>query len=160
MVPDDGRRGKKDLRLSLFPNIEGLPKYLSALLNGLEIFKLSDSSRSLAAANPDPKTTSSSPVNPPLGKKKKGGSSVVYAVIGSIVGFLAIVAALSFLIFRRRRKVKDSETTSATKTSWVPFSTTSRGGFGNVYKGYIDDGATAVAIKRLNRRQIKEPANS
>lgn len=25
-----------------------------------------------------------------------------------------------------------------------------RGGFGNVYKGYIDNGATAVAIKRLN----------
>ncbi|KAI3452196.1 hypothetical protein Pfo_008861 [Paulownia fortunei] len=192
-VPDDGRRGKKDLRLSLFPNNQGQPKYSNALLNGLEIFKLSDSSRNLAAANSEPAIISSPPavaVKPP-GNKKSGGSSIIYAVIGSVSGVLAVAAAVSFLIFRRRRKVKDSVTTSAAaKSSWVPLSTASRsttrtsgsgvslpsdlcryflldeiktatgnfddnfvigkGGFGNVYKGFIDDGATTVAIKRLN----------
>lgn len=188
MIPDDGRRGKQELRLSLIPMMEGKPKYKSALLNGLEIFKLSDERGSLAAANPELKLGSSPPPGIPNQKKKSGGSSVIYAVIGSVVGLLAVVTAVSFLILRRRRKVKDS--TSVTKSSWVPLSTGSRstartsgsgvtlpadlcryfsideiktatrnfddnfvvgrGGFGNVYKGLIDNAATTVAIKRLN----------
>ncbi|KAK6154987.1 hypothetical protein DH2020_009235 [Rehmannia glutinosa] len=195
-VSDDGRRGKKDLRLSLFPNMEGSPKYSNALLNGLEIFKLSDSNRSLAAANPELGSITSPPAVAvrPRGKKKTGASSVIYAVIGSVIGVLAVGAAVSFLILRRPRKGKDSVSTSgAAKSSWIPLSTTSRstartsgsnvslpsdlcryfsldeiktatgnfddnfvigkGGFGNVYKGFIDGGGgaiTTVAIKRLN----------
>ncbi|KAK6155289.1 hypothetical protein DH2020_009537 [Rehmannia glutinosa] len=120
---DDGRRGKKDLRLSLFPNMEGRPKYSNALLNGLEIFKLSDSNRSLAAANPEPGSITSPPAVAviPRGKKKTGASSVIYAVIGSVIGVLAVGAAVSFLILRRRRNVKDSVSTSGVaKSSWVP----------------------------------------
>ncbi|PIN27183.1 Serine/threonine protein kinase [Handroanthus impetiginosus] len=189
-VSDDGRHGKKDLRLSLFPNNQGQPKYSSALLNGLEIFKLSDDNRSLAATNPE-RTSISSP--PPLevpGNKKTKGSSVIYPIVGSLIGVLAIVIAVGFLIFRRRRKIKDSLSTSGAKSSWVPLSIASRsttrtngsslplpsdlcrhfsldeiktatanfndnfvigkGGFGNVYKGFIDNGASTVAIKRLN----------
>ncbi|KAH6791240.1 Malectin/receptor-like protein kinase family protein [Perilla frutescens var. frutescens] len=190
-VPDDGHRGKKDMRLSLFPNMRGNPKFFNALLNGLEIFKLNDTKGSLAAANPETMIDSSQPAPPgfPLRKNKNGGSTVIYAVIGSVVGVLAVAAAVSFLILRRRRKVKDSGT-SVTKSSWVPISTGSRstartsgsgvslpsdlcryfsideiktatrnfddnfvigrGGFGNVYKGLIDNAATTVAIKRLN----------
>ncbi|KAH6791920.1 Malectin/receptor-like protein kinase family protein [Perilla frutescens var. hirtella] len=188
-VPDDGRRGKQDLRLSLYPYPDASPKYLSALLNGLEMFKLSDASRSLAGANPQLTVDSSPPRIPPPKNKSGGSNSVIYAVIGSVAGVLAVVAAVSFLILRRRRKVKDSGT-SVTKSSWVPISTGSRstartsgsgvslpsdlcryfsideiktatrnfddnfvigrGGFGNVYKGLIDNAATTVAIKRLN----------
>ncbi|KAG8384588.1 hypothetical protein BUALT_Bualt04G0133500 [Buddleja alternifolia] len=126
-LPNDGRRGKKDLRLYLRPNLEGLPMYTNAMLNGLEIFKLSDLNRSLAAANPEPVITSS----PTAVAVKKKKSSVIYAVVGSVIGALAVVAAVSFLIFRRRqRRVKDSATTdgtrtSAAKSSWVPLSTRS-----------------------------------
>ncbi|XP_057769858.1 receptor-like protein kinase FERONIA [Salvia miltiorrhiza] len=121
-VPDDGRHRKQDLRLSLFPMVEVNPKYASALLNGLEIFKLSDAKRSLAAANPDLTVDSSTPdVPPPLRKRKSGGSSIIYAVTGSVAGVLAVVTAIGFLIFRRRRKMKDSATSvakSSTGSSW------------------------------------------
>ncbi|PIN26788.1 Serine/threonine protein kinase [Handroanthus impetiginosus] len=152
-VFDDGHRGKQDLRLSLIPNTQGHPKYDSALLNGLEIFKLSD-----VIVNREPRT------------KKIKGSSVIYPVIGSLIGVLAVVAAVSFFIFRRRRKLKKSLRTNGfsillpsdlcrrflleeIKTATSNFHDNfiiGKGGFGNVYKGFIDDGATAVAIKRLN----------
>ncbi|KAL8044226.1 hypothetical protein ABFX02_08G033000 [Erythranthe guttata] len=192
-VPDDGRRGRKDLRLSLFPFTEGNPKYANALLNGLEIFKLNDSTRSLAAANPPPAAASLPPPLPnPPSKNKSGGSSIILPVVCSVIGALAVAAAVGFLIFRRSRKIKDSAYSKSgpTKSSWVPLSTASgsttgtggsgislpsdlcrhfsleeikaatgnfddnfvigKGGFGNVYKGFIDNAATTVAIKRLN----------
>ncbi|XP_057769857.1 receptor-like protein kinase FERONIA [Salvia miltiorrhiza] len=188
-VPDDGDRGKQDLRLSLVPLLSVEPRLISALLNGLEIFKLNDTKGSFAAANPELTMVSSPPAAPLPPKKNSGGSSVIYAVTGSAIGVAAVLAAVIFLIFRRRRRMKDSAT-SVTKSSWVPLSTGSRstartsgsgislpsdlcryfsideirtatrnfddnfvigkGGFGNVYKGLIDNAATTVAIKRLN----------
>ncbi|KAG8384596.1 hypothetical protein BUALT_Bualt04G0134300 [Buddleja alternifolia] len=176
--PNDGRRGKKDLRLSLFPNLQGLPMYTNAMLNGLEIFKLSDSNRSLAAMNPEPVITSSptAVAAPSPEKTKSKKSSVIYVVIGSVTAALAAVAAVSFLIFRQR--VKDSVSSySRTSGSRVPLPSDlcrhllleeiksatdnfddnfviGKGGFGNVYKGFVPDasgsGSTTVAIKRLN----------
>ncbi|XP_057769861.1 receptor-like protein kinase FERONIA [Salvia miltiorrhiza] len=177
-VPDDGRHGKQDLRLSLFPALDAIPMYESALLNGLEIFKQSDAKRSLAAVNPE--------LTLPPRKRKSGGSSIIYAVTGSVAGVLAMVTAIGFLIFRRRRKMKDSATSvakSSTGSSWSTAKTSGsaavslpsdlyryfsfddiktatrnfdhnfvigRGGFGNVYKGLINNATTTVAIKRLN----------
>ncbi|CAA2959177.1 Hypothetical predicted protein [Olea europaea subsp. europaea] len=125
-VSDDGRRGEKDLRLSLFPNLISRPKYSNALLNGLEIFKLSDSKRSLAAANPDHKLNSS-PLGPDNSsqKKKNKDSSVLYPVIGSVTGFLLLLLFVSFLIFHGRRREEDFGL-SEVKSSWVPLSITSK----------------------------------
>ncbi|KAG6408169.1 hypothetical protein SASPL_131174 [Salvia splendens] len=190
-VPDDGNRGKQDLRLSLVPSLRAGagPEYISAILNGLEIFKLNDSKGSFAASNPELEIDSPpASVAGNLPPKKKTGV-VIYTVVGSVIGVVVVVAAVMFLIFRRKRKVKDAGT-SVTKSSWVPLSTHSkstartsrsgvslpsdicryfsideiksatrnfddnfvigRGGFGNVYKGLIDNAATTVAIKRLN----------
>ncbi|PIN27186.1 Serine/threonine protein kinase [Handroanthus impetiginosus] len=172
LVPDDGSGGKKDLRLSLVPNNTGHPKYANALLNGLEIFKLSYPLQSLGPNLETPIISPPSALEPlkPLENKKSRGSSVIYPVIWSLIGVLAMVAAVSFLIFRQRKKLKDSVHTSQ---SHVPLPSDScrcflleeiktatsnfhdnfiigKGGFGNVYKGFIDDGATSVAIKSLN----------
>ncbi|KZV25008.1 receptor-like protein kinase FERONIA-like [Dorcoceras hygrometricum] len=197
-VPDDGRRGRKDLRLSLTPDTLSRPLYHSALLNGLEIFKISDPSRSLAAANPEPSgsdhSTPEAETNSVTNKSKSTTSPLIYAVTASVIAAIVVAAVVGFLIFRRRRRVKDSMNSSFPKSSWVPLSTASRsttkttgsgfslpsdlcrhflleeiksatndfddtyvigkGGFGNVYKGYIDTAgshtATPVAIKRLN----------
>ncbi|KAH6830320.1 hypothetical protein C2S53_007486 [Perilla frutescens var. hirtella] len=184
-VPDDGHHGKQDLRISLYPYRESRPQYYSALLNGLEMLKLSDPKGSLAAANPELAADS-----PPPAKKKTRRSSVTYAVIGSVIAVLTVVAALSYLVSRRWRKVEGFSASYAARSSWLPLSSTAststtsttrsgvvsdlcryfslneikdathsfdesyiigKGGFGNVYRGLLDDGATTVAIKRLKQ---------
>ncbi|XP_047311300.1 receptor-like protein kinase FERONIA [Impatiens glandulifera] len=102
---DDGIPSKQDLYLSLFPNIDSIPSYVDALLSGLEIMKLNKSDGSLAGPNP---TVPGSPVN----QNRKGSSSSLGAIVGGVVGGIAVIAILAFLILKRRRKVVDSPFTN------------------------------------------------
>ncbi|KAL3820485.1 hypothetical protein ACJIZ3_006390 [Penstemon smallii] len=167
-VPDDGRHGKKDLCLSLFPARESHPLYDNALLNGLEIFKLSDPSGSLAAANPEPLPDDGESGGMAIRPVNEKRSRKHLVIIGSVIGVIALIIAaiiISFLSFRSgttRTSGSGSslpsnlckhflldEMKSATDNFNDNF-VIGKGGFGNVYKGYINNGATAVAIKRLN----------
>ncbi|XP_047310912.1 receptor-like protein kinase FERONIA [Impatiens glandulifera] len=189
-VGNDGIPSKQDLSLSLHPNIDSRPSSVDALLSGLEIMKLNKSDGSLAGPNPlialNPIVPGSNPQSPE-NRNRKGSSSSVGAIVGGVLGGIAVIAILAFLILKRRRKVTDS-TSNLDKSSWINFTTdTSKsskttvsilpsdlcrhfsleemklatrnfdkdlvigsGGFGNVYKGYVDNGSVAVAIKRLN----------
>lgn len=190
-VPDnpDGSKFKPYLWLSMRPNLKSYPKYENTILNGLEIFKLSQSGGSLASPNPE-----SVPL-PPLETEKsrgikKGGtshSSLVGACIGgSLGGIILFILVVGFLLFRRRReKSQDVDTKSMWHPLWHEKSRSTNtnisslpsvrsrkfsveeiklatsnfddnfvigtGGFGNVYKGYMENGTYCVAIKRLNQ---------
>ncbi|XP_048434984.1 receptor-like protein kinase FERONIA [Pyrus x bretschneideri] len=175
-------------KVHLFLALQTTPKdlltnYNDAILNGLEIFKLSDSKRNLAGPNPDPPLKIAPAESPKVSDKK---SIPLLAVIAGVVSGVFVLASLvGFLVFRRGRKVKDSSSRQGTKWGPFSFSTTKStktrgsslpsdlcryfslaeikiatqnfnqsfivgvGGFGHVYKGHIDDGATHVAIKRL-----------
>jgi serine/threonine protein kinase len=163
-----------------------VPEYASAILNGVEIFKLNQSDGTLAGLNPEVEwlTTPSAPEpRTKLKEKTKRLSPTVAIIIGGVVGPLLI---LFLVTFRLSKKAKDISLTSVTSW-WGLFSFTKTkstkmmgsslpselcrkfslaeikaatndfdtvliigvGGFGNVYKGYIDDGTILVAIKRL-----------
>ncbi|CAL5367565.1 unnamed protein product [Camellia sinensis] len=185
----DGLRSKVGLWLAMHPNINSKPMYADAILNGLEIFKLNQSDGSLAGPNPEYVPAPPAPYPTPPGKQNsKTSSSLVVAVAGGVIGGVLLISVIGFLIFRRRRRVRDSGA-SVVKSSWVQFSIshTSKstktnastlpsnlcrqfslaelksatlnfkkdfvigtGGFGYVYKGYIDNGTSTVAIKRLH----------
>lgn len=198
--PHPGRPAKQDIWLALFPNMAGKPQYADAILNGLEIFKMNGSDGNLAGPNPelpDPVVIPSNSPTPNHPNGRKRNSTTVYAIIGGVIGAAALLLSvlfLAFIIFRRRKRSKDTETSAGNKSSWDPLSVKSsrstkttgstltlpsdlcrsflleelksatanfhdnfvigKGGFGKVYKGYIDNvngaGQTAVAIKRLN----------
>ncbi|KAK9923023.1 hypothetical protein M0R45_031458 [Rubus argutus] len=110
-MPPVGGRKKVDLFLVLAALQEdSYTSYNDAILNGLEIFKLSDSS--LAGPNPDPlkatTTPKASPKNP-----TKGKSTPMAAIIAGVASGLFVLSVLGFFVFRRGRKLKDSSTSRA-----------------------------------------------
>ncbi|KAM5581161.1 hypothetical protein ABKV19_010400 [Rosa sericea] len=181
------KKGKVDIIVALQSNQNvSETRYDDAILNGLEIFKLNDTSGNLAGPNPDPPPPEGKPnVKPESPRKPKKQSIPMLAIIAGVVSVVLVLSVVGLSVFRRGRKVKDSSSSKATK--WGPFSfsttksTKSRGsslpsdlcrhfslaeikaatqnfndifiigvgGFGNVYKGYVDDGSIPVAIKRL-----------
>ncbi|XP_021802116.1 receptor-like protein kinase FERONIA, partial [Prunus avium] len=158
-----GTRKKVNLSLALQANPN------AGILNGLEIFKLSEPNGNLAG--PTDLMPSS------LVKHNTKSNRILAIAAGVASGLLLLSVLFGFLIFRRRLKAKSFVSIhGATKSTETPGSSLPPylccyfplaeikaatqnfndsfiigvGGFGNVYKGYIDDGgATPVAIKRL-----------
>ncbi|KAK7295485.1 hypothetical protein RJT34_18402 [Clitoria ternatea] len=146
--------------------------YHDVILNGIEIFKISDTNNNLAGANPERPLPPPPPL--PIQSSKTSSKTPIFmgaAVAVSILVLASVIATIE--VFRRRRRAPDTEEspwkTKSTEGSSLPsqlcryFTITELraatnnfddvfiigvGGFGNVYKGYIDD-ATPVAIKRL-----------
>ncbi|XP_062078967.1 receptor-like protein kinase FERONIA [Humulus lupulus] len=147
-------------------------KYTDAILNGVEIFKLNDATGNLAGPNLDPIPH---PV-PSQQNEKTNRTSMVGIISGAVVTLALIIGLLVLWI---GRKVKESGHSSLTTTksskacgsssklpshrcryislaeiiaatnNFEDISIIGVGGFGNVYKGYLDNGTTPVAIKRL-----------
>ncbi|EOY03740.1 PREDICTED: receptor-like protein kinase FERONIA [Theobroma cacao] len=183
MIGSGGKAGNQkrtNLSISLHPAPAWMTNYSDAILNGLEIFKLSNDGN-LTGPNPDPVPV---PAGTPGGFKPTRRKNSVHKIIFSIVGGIALCfVSLSLLCFLRKMRVKNSGSTDGS-TWWSQFSSKTKssrsslpsdlcryfslaeikaatndfdnvfvigvGGFGNVYKGFIDGGAKQVAIKRLN----------
>ncbi|KAF3582602.1 hypothetical protein DY000_02033519 [Brassica cretica] len=179
---------RPDLRLDLHPYTAVAPKCYDAILNGVEILKLSVSGGNLAGPNPNP-TSGLTPNSVKQDIQKPKAKSHVLVITLGTVGFAIVLAMfiVVVIVMKRRKKKKkvNVDTKSKPTDSWTTLplvagsshtrSTTSDlcrrfsileiksatnnfekklivgvGGFGPVYKGRIDGGATLVAVKRLD----------
>ncbi|XVF20596.1 hypothetical protein REPUB_Repub12eG0014100 [Reevesia pubescens] len=183
-----GNQKQQNLSIALHPSPAWRTLYSDAILNGLEIFKLSNSF-DLSGPNPDSVLINPPGNSPPSSTKPKNTNNTIIGIVGGVIAGFFVLSLLCFFIYRRKMRVKDSGS-SAEVSWWSQFSSTTKstkstksrrsslpsdlsryfslaeikgatntfdnvfiigvGGFGNVYKGFIDGGATQVAIKRLN----------
>ncbi|KAK9924881.1 hypothetical protein M0R45_033227 [Rubus argutus] len=119
MSPVGGQK-KVDLFLVLSAlQKDSYTSYNDAILNGLEIFKLNDSSHNLAGPNPDPIPVKTRP-KPSPNSPNNGKSTPMAAIIAGVVSGLFVLSVLGFFVFWRGRKVKDSQA----KWGMLSFSTT------------------------------------
>ncbi|KAJ0038894.1 hypothetical protein Pint_23455 [Pistacia integerrima] len=157
-------QGMDNLLLSLQSNTENGTSCNQAILNGLEIFKLPDASYNFAGSISfrARRMSLSSAKNPP-----RMILEVVFD-IATVVAVLCIICYVHFFYISRcslrsicRRKTFKQRQSDHFRHFSLPeiksathnFSDSlviGSGGFGNVYKGYIDGGTTTVAIKRAN----------
>ncbi|KAG4922754.1 hypothetical protein JHK87_051457 [Glycine soja] len=177
-----------NLSLKMHPNPQSLAK--DAQINAIELFKINDPTGNLAGPNPDPLPQSPKRVPLETSNKKSHGTTMrtLAAIAGSVSGFL-LLSFIAILIKRRKNVAVNESSNKKEGTSRdngslsVPtglcrhFSIKEMrtatnnfdelfvvgvGGFGNVYKGHIDNGSTTVAIKRLkqgSRQGIREFKN-
>ncbi|XP_057482773.1 receptor-like protein kinase FERONIA [Actinidia eriantha] len=171
MMEGDRMEGKRDLVIALRPHChDGGTKHASdPILNGLEVFKLSNPDNNLAGPNPKPKPladarASKAPKPQKLAISFEGGNAIVNSVI-IVITLVNIV--VHQLCFWAENSGKENISKSSRKETCLHFSLPEMllatndfddtfiigcGEFGKVYKGFINEGAATVAIKRLNSK--------
>jgi hypothetical protein len=165
---------QQDMWLELHPNTVEKPTHYDVILNGVEIFKVNDSNGNLAGLNPISDVTNPIRARPSSSDGKIKSRKAI--IIGGVSCGIVFVLVIGFLLIAasHRWHGKDSSARVVslgwhqelergfTKNlcrhfSFAEINTATKnfdealllgvGGFGKVYKGEIDGGATKVAMK-------------
>ncbi|MCO5574779.1 hypothetical protein L7F22_028571 [Adiantum nelumboides] len=104
------------ITVELHPNNSSHPRYYNAILNGLEIFKMNDSSGNLQGPLPPPLAV---PLLPDPSSSSKGTSSKkIVSIIGGVAGSIAALAALGIILLCFCWKSKKGG--GGASPSWLP----------------------------------------
>lgn len=113
---------QQDLWLALHPNVASKSNWYDAILNGIEIFKVSDANGNLAA--PNPVAVAEPDHIDPLPSKKGQSKNNKSAIGGGVGGGIAatILIGLVVCLVTRRRKRGKVQSPSDGPSGWLPLS--------------------------------------
>ncbi|XP_058187702.1 receptor-like protein kinase FERONIA isoform X2 [Rhododendron vialii] len=164
IMDGDRMEGKRDFLIALRPQNHEWTEPIDATLKGLEVFKLSNTDKNLAGVNPVPLAHTSTSPKPKKLVFASGGNAIATVVV-------ILLTMLNIIVYQLRSLGENSVgrnlSSSTSEGLCCRFSfaellsatnnfndelVIGSGGFGKVYKALIDDGATTVALKRLDMR--------
>ncbi|GAB4856217.1 hypothetical protein Ancab_014143 [Ancistrocladus abbreviatus] len=119
-----GGDAQQDLWLALHPDPSNKPQYYDAILNGLEIFKLNDTTGNLAGPNPTPTVQQlgiDMPVEPPSAPSSKNNKAVIGGGVGGGI-LLVLFAGFLVCVVSRRYKWGKVSSPSDGPSGWLPLS--------------------------------------
>ncbi|XP_022759138.1 receptor-like protein kinase FERONIA [Durio zibethinus] len=160
-MPNEGNAGKTDLVITLGNNTKLRALNSDPVLNGLEVFKLSDFQGNLAGPNPVSKIP---PIPSPRANKPQD-RKLAFIIGGATLAAFTVILPIGLTIFCLLRRGKSNGKDKSVVTSELCRRFTfeelqnatnsfdralviGSGGFGRVFKGCID-GEIPVAIKAL-----------
>ncbi|CAK9138896.1 unnamed protein product [Ilex paraguariensis] len=111
--------GDEELWVTLQPNVSMKPEFYDAILNGLEIFKINDTSGNLGGPNPVPSPlllVPESQQRPFEPSKSSNHGKIIGAIAGVVAGF-GLVAVVIVSVKHRKRKGREKYSNSS---GWFP----------------------------------------
>ncbi|KAF3330409.1 receptor-like protein kinase FERONIA [Carex littledalei] len=121
-----------DMWVALHPDLSTKPEYFDAILNGLEVFKMSIFENNLAGLNPVPQAQNTTNTTPTNGKNHNSSKQKVAKIIGLVIGVPCGVLLFSLIVYIflfvtcKHQKKKEMESTegkiSDGTTVWTPLS--------------------------------------
>ncbi|KAK6118183.1 hypothetical protein DH2020_048084 [Rehmannia glutinosa] len=119
-VPNPNGHAQQLLWLDLHPYTASRPQYYDAILNGVEIFKINDTTGNLAGPNPDP-LPQPPPADDAASQSSRSGKNQKAAIGGGVgggIGALLLLGLCVCMVCRRQKQKKDSTTSDG----WLPLS--------------------------------------
>ncbi|XP_057499538.1 receptor-like protein kinase FERONIA [Actinidia eriantha] len=118
---------QQDLWIALHPNIPAKPQFYDAILNGVEIFKVNDTSGNLAGPNPVPapkqeKIDPSFPNRRSASSQSKNQKAIIGGSIGGGIAVMLLVGFFVCAVSHRRRQGGKSSSPSDGPSGWLPLS--------------------------------------
>lgn len=109
---------QQDLWLALHPYLPSRPQYYDAILNGIEIFKVSDRTGNLAGVNPTPLPKVDETLSNQSSGSSKDNKGIIGGAVGGGIAAFLLLGLIVCLVTRRQRQKKDSSTSDG----WLPLS--------------------------------------
>ncbi|WOL15983.1 hypothetical protein Cni_G24765 [Canna indica] len=109
--------GDEQIWVALHPSVSVKPEYYDSILNGMEIFKLSDTTGNLAGPNPQPSLMLEEAEMQRTFASESGSKVHVIGTAAGGVAVASVLFAIGLVMYQRKRRVMGNDSSAS---GWLP----------------------------------------